>query len=166
MTPEDTAKGFYFSYLLTASDTATTQKYLKLKLDEKTGKIKSVDADRLAQLWQWLYGSQREGATPVIPESRQIGKLSAVLGDEKATSELTRTGDLVKAHALTVPREQYIAEVFGEIRVKLQDLTGIIIAETGDIKTTKVIKEEFETVYAELKKISNLLEQIKKTLKL
>jgi hypothetical protein len=166
LTPEDTAKGFFFSYLLTATDSSATQKYLRLKLDEKKGTVKQVDREHLAQLWQWLYGSQNLGTTPVIPESRYIGRLSAVLGDEKARTELIQTGDLSKAHALTIPREQYIAETLGEIRAKLQDLAGVVIAEAGEIKVTTAIKDEFERACSEVVKVHKLLEQIRKTLKL
>ena len=125
----DAAKSFFFSYLLTATDAPATKKWLDLKLEADKGTVESVNVERLRQLWTWLYGSREKRRGPIIAESRQIHSLNRVLANPAAVKELEASANLERALAYTKSREEYIAEVFADVRSKLQDLLAIVSAE-------------------------------------
>ncbi len=55
--------------------------------------------ERLAELFSWLFGNEREGK--VIAETRELTMLAEVVRDDRARAELQRTRDLYAAYALT-----------------------------------------------------------------
>src|SRR5207248_10459127 len=114
------------------------------------GTVESVNSERLRQLWTWLYGSREKRRGPIIAESRQIHSLNRVLANRAAVNELEASGNLDRALAHTKTREAYIAEVFADVRSKLQDLLAIVAAEgplaetPENRKSVKLAKAEFE----------------------
>jgi len=157
---DDATKKFFFSYLLTATDAPGTQDWLKLKIDPKKGVATSVDDERLRKLWVWLYGSKKNSVSPVIPDSRQIHKLNRVLAVPAATAELEKTGNLSRADAYTKSREEYVAEVLGQIRSDLQDMVGTVLPE-GPLVVTDQSKEHVTSARGELQKLERLLNSVK-----
>ncbi|MCE9611738.1 MAG: hypothetical protein K8R23_16180 [Chthoniobacter sp.] len=127
----DAAKKFYFSYLLTCTDAPATKRWMELKSDDKSGLVKSINAERLEEVWLWLYGSKAREIAPVIPESRQIHKLNRVIASPRAVQELKNTGNLDRALVETKERGEYVVDTLVSIRSLLQDLSGNL---TGDAK--------------------------------
>jgi hypothetical protein len=165
VTQEDAAKGFHFSYLLTATDAPATQKWLKLQQDAEKGFVKEIDEDRLKQLWAWLYGSKQREISPVVPESRQIHKLNRVLAVPAATKELEKTGNLNRAVAYTQSREEYVAQILAEVRSMLQDMHTTVYLD-GPLVDSEASHELVASAKSELKKIAKVLESIQKDLAL
>ena len=165
VTQEDAAKGFHFSYLLTATDAPATQKWLKLHQDPAKSLVKEVNEDRLKQLWAWLYGSKQREVSPVVPESRQIHKLNRVLAVPAATKELEKTGNLDRALAYTLSREEYVASVLAEVRSTLQDMHTTVYLD-GPLVDSKESHELVVSAKAEFQKISKVLDSIQKDLAL
>ncbi|MCX6979167.1 MAG: hypothetical protein NTV08_00155 [Verrucomicrobia bacterium] len=131
LTESDAAKKFYFSYLLTCTDAPATKRWLELITDDKSGLVKSINAERLEEVWLWLYGSKAREIAPVIPESRQIHKLNRVIASPRAVQELKNTGNLDRALVETKERGEYVVDTLVAIRSLLQDLSGNL---TGDEK--------------------------------
>jgi hypothetical protein len=165
ITQEDAAKGFHFSYLLTATDAPATQKWLKLRQDPAKSLLKAVDEHRLRQLWEWLYGSKQREISPVVPESRQIHKLNRVLAVPAATKELEKTGNLERADAYTLSREEYVSNVLAEVRSNLQDMHTTVYLD-GPLVETKETRELVLSARTELQKISKVLQSIRNDLAL
>ncbi len=165
VTQEDAAKGFHFSYLLTATDAPATQKWLKLHQDPTKSLVKKVDEDRLKQLWAWLYGSKQREVSPVVPESRQIHKLNRVLAVPAATKELEKTGNLDRALAYTLSREEYVANVLADVRTMLQDMHTTVYLD-GPLVDSKESHELVISAKQEFQKISKVLDSIQKDLAL
>jgi len=165
ITQEDASKGFHFSYLLTATDAPATQKWLKLHQDPAKSLVKVVDEDRLKQLWTWLYGSKQREVSPVVPESRQIHKLNRVLAVPAATKELEKTGNLERAVAYTLSREEYVANVLAEVRSMLQDMHTTVYLD-GPLVESKETRELVASAKVEFQKISKVLGSIGKDLAL
>jgi len=125
LTESDTAgKTFYFSYLLTSTDAPGTKRWLEMETNEASGLVTGINAERLAQLWHWLYGSKAREIAPVVPESRQIHKLNKVIASPAAVVELQKTGNLERALVETKDRGEYVIETLGSIRSLLQDLAA------------------------------------------
>jgi hypothetical protein len=120
----DAAKSFYFSYLLTSTDSPATKRWLEMASDDNTGLVTRVNSEKLEELWLWLYGSKSEEIAPAIPESRQIHKLNKVIASPRAVKELQRTGNLDRALVETKERGEYVVETLASIRSLLQDLLG------------------------------------------
>jgi hypothetical protein len=165
ITQEDAAKGFHFSYLLTATDAPATQKWLKLHQDTAKSLVKEVDEGRLKQLWDWLYGSKQREVSPVVPESRQIHKLNRVLAVPAATKELEKTGNLERALVYTQSREEYVATVLAEVRSMLQDMHSTVYLD-GPLADTKESHELVVSAKEEFQKINKVLDSIRKDLAL
>jgi hypothetical protein len=163
ITQEDAAKGFHFSYLLTATDAPATQKWLKLRQDPAKSLVKQIDEDRLRQLWDWLYGSKQREVSPVVPESRQIHKLNRVLGVPAAAKELEKTGNLDRAVAYTLSREEYVANVLAEVRSMLQEMHTTVYLD-GPLVDSKERHELVASAKEEFQKISKVLGSIQKDL--
>lgn len=159
-TKDDTTKGFFFSFLLTATDAPGTRNWLKLKIDPKKGVAISVDDERLKKLWTWLYGSKKNSISPVISDSRQIHKLNRVLAVSAATQELEKTGNLNRADAYTMSREQYVSESLAQIRSELQDMVGTVLPE-GPLAQTATNHELVVAAQKECQKIETLLDAVK-----
>lgn len=160
LTPDDAAKKFFFSYLLTATDGTNAQNWLNLKVDDTKGTVSKIDDKNLEKLWSWLYGSKEQQINPVIGESRQISKLTKILSAKEAVKELEKTRNLDRAHALTTSREQYSAEVLSEVRNLLQDLFSTISPD-GPLEGKKELSDYLSTSKNEYKKIENILKGIK-----
>jgi hypothetical protein len=165
VTQEDAAKGFHFSYLLTATDAPATQKWLKLRQDPAKSLVKEVDEEKLKQLWAWLYGSKQREVSPVVPESRQIHKLNRVLAVPAATKELEKTGNLDRALAYTLSREEYVANVLADVRTMLQDMHTTVYLD-GPLVDSKESHELVLSAKQEFHKISKVLDSIQKDLAL
>jgi len=165
ITQEDAAKGFHFSYLLTATDAPATQKWLKLRQDSAKSLVKDVDGDKLKQLWDWLFGSKQREVSPVVPESRQIHKLNRILAVPAATKELEKTGNLDRALAYTQSREEYVASVLGEVRSMLQEMYATVYLD-GPLVDSKDTHELVVSAKEEFQKISKALDSIQKGLAL
>jgi hypothetical protein len=161
----DAAKSFYFSYLLTATDAPATKRWLDLKLESHKGTVESVNSERLRQLWTWLYGSREKRHGPIIAESRQIHSLNRVLANPAAVNELEASGNLERALAHTKSREAYIAEVFGDVRSKLQDLLAIVSAE-GPLAETPENRKAVKLAKEEFGKLTNVLGTLQRNLEL
>jgi hypothetical protein len=165
ITQEDAAKGFHFSYLLTATDAPATQKWLKLRQDPAKSLVKEVNDERLKKLWRWLYGSKQGEVSPVVPESRQIHKLNRVLAVPAATKELEKTGNLDRADAYTQAREEYVANVLAEVRTQLQDMHTTVYLD-GPLMDSKESHEFVVSAKEEFQKITKVLDSIQKDLAL
>jgi hypothetical protein len=163
LTSDNTAKGFHFSYLLTASDAPATKKWLKLELDPKRATVKSVDGDRLKQLWTWLYGRSDTDISPAVAESRQIHKLNRILAVTAATRELEKTSNLERAFAYTKTREEYVSESLSRMRSDLQDVLATVSAE-GPLKEDEKNKEYVASARKEFAKIESVLGALKNIL--
>jgi hypothetical protein len=159
----DASNRFYFSYLLTSTDAPGTKRWLELKIDEDTGIVKSVNGQRLEQLWSWLYGSKSKEVSPVVPESRQIHKLNKVIGSPSAVAELIKTGNLDRALVETKERGEYVLETLGSIRSLLQDLTANLAGEKEFSKIAQTPKQLHEAK-TEFARIENALGEVKKKL--
>jgi len=157
---DDTTKGFFFSFLLTATDAPGTRNWLKLKIDPQKGVAVSVDDERLKRLLTWLYGSKKNAIAPVISDSRQIHKLNRVLAVSSATQELEKTGNLNRADAYTISREQYVSESLARVRSELQDMVGTVLPE-GPLSRTHSNKDMVQSAQKEYHKINTLLVSIK-----
>jgi len=160
---EDAMKVFRFSFLLTATDPPASQRWLKLELDPEKGTVRSIDDEKLKQLWTWLYGSKQRDVSPLIPESRQIHKLNRVLAVPDAAKELERTGNLDRSLVCTQPREEYVAAVLGEVRTMLQDMHAAVYLD-GPLVGTKDTREHVISAKEEFRRISKALESIQKDL--
>jgi hypothetical protein len=165
ITQEDAAKVFHFSYLLTATDSPATQKWLKLRQDPKKGLVKQVSDEKLRKLWNWLYGSKQQELSPVVPESRQIHKLNRVLAVPEAVKELEKTGNLDRALAYTQSREEYVASILAEARTMLQDMHTTVYLD-GPLVDSRKSHEFVASAKAELQKIKKVLDSIQKDLNL
>jgi len=157
---DDATKKFFFSYLLTATDAPGTQNWLKLKIDPKKGVVTAVDDEKLKKLWIWLYGSKKNAISPVIPDSRQIHKLNRVLAVPAATEELEKTGNLSRADAYTKSREEYVAEVLGQVRSELQDMVGTVLPD-GPLTVTAKNAEHITSSKKEFQKIETLFASLR-----
>jgi len=164
ITQEDAAKGFHFSYLLTATDAPATQKWLNLQQDPEKSLVKAVDDDRLKQLWSWLYGSKQREISPVVPESRQIHKLNRILAVPAATKELEKTSNLDRALAYTQSREEYVADVLAEVRSKLQEMHTTVYLDGPLVDKSEKTHELVTSAKQELQKIKKALDSIQKDL--
>jgi len=156
----DAAKNFYFSYLLTSTDAPATKKWLQIVCDDETGLVQKVNADRLEELWLWLYGSKSRELAPVIPESRQIHKLNKVIGSPRAVQELQKTGNLDRAVIETKERGEYVIETLGAIRSLLQDLSGNLVGQeifAQSLRNSTKVREAHE----EFGRVEKALAQVK-----
>ena len=165
ITQEDAAKVFHFSYLLTATDAPATQKWLKLHQDPAKSLVKRVDDDKLKKLWAWLYGSKQHEISPVVPESRQIHKLNRVLAVPAAIKELEKTGNLDRALVYTQSREEYVANILGQVRSMLQDMHTTVYLD-GPLVDSKENHELVVSAKEEFQKINKVLDSIRKDLTL
>lgn len=156
----DAARSFFFSYLLTATDAPATKKWLGLELDPNRGTVQSVNAERLRELWTWLYGSKEKRQVSVLSESRQIHSLNRILANPSAVKELQASGNLERAFAYTKSREAYVAEVFGSVRSKLQDLLAIVAAG-GVLEATAANRSAVRLAKEEFEKLSNVLKTLR-----
>lgn len=164
LTQEDAAKRFFFSYLLTATDSATTKDWLGLKTDEKTGVVKAVNQKNLSNLWSWLYGSKENEVAPAISESRQISKLTKIIANKEAVKELEKTRNIERSFSYTKLREEYAAEVLSDVRSQLQELYSAIYQE-GKLLGKGEMAEYLETSRDELKKTKTNLDLIETLIK-
>lgn len=159
----DASKAFYFSYLLTSTDAPGTKRWLEMKVDDRTGLVKSVNAEHLESLWFWLYGSKSQQRPPVIPESRQIHKLNKVIASPVAVKELLKTGNLERALVETKDRGEYVVETLGSIRSLFQDLAANLAGEENfensvtDAQRVRDAKSEFNRVEKALKEVKSKL---------
>jgi hypothetical protein len=156
----DASKSFYFSYLLTATDAPATKKWLEVDLDAESGLVRSINAQRLEELWLWLYGSKSREVAPVIPESRQIHRLNKVIGSPRAVQELRKTGNLDRALIETKERGDYVIETLGSIRSLLQDLAANL---TGEEKFAETLTNSPKVRQAkvEFQRVENALTAVK-----
>jgi hypothetical protein len=156
----DATKTFFFSYLLTATDAPATKKWLGLELEKGKGTVQAVNGERLRELWTWLYGSKERRTGSVVSDSRQIHTLNRILANSSAVKELQTSGNLERAFAYTKSREAYIAEVFGDVRSRLQDLLAIVAAG-GELAETLENREEVKVVREEFEKLKNVFETLR-----
>jgi hypothetical protein len=160
LTEGDAAKNFYFSYLLTSTDAPGTKRWLQIDSDEETGLVTKVNAERLEELWFWLYGSKSREVAPVVPESRQIHKLNKVIASSRAVQELQKTGNLDRAVVETKERGEYVIETLGSIRSLLQDLSGNLVGQetfAESLRNSSKIREARE----EFGRVEKALAQVK-----
>jgi hypothetical protein len=160
---DDASRGFYFSYLLTSTDAPATKKWLKLKADVDKATVRRIDGDRLKRLWMWLYGSKEADASPVITESRQIHRLNRVLAAPAATRELEKTGNLDRAYAYTISREEYVAEALGKVRSDLQDILATVSGE-GPLVENQKNREHVLSAKKEFQQVETVLSTLKQAL--
>jgi hypothetical protein len=164
-TTDVTSKSFFFSYLLTATDSTATKKWLELTLDQSRGTVTKINEERLKELWIWLYGSKSLNASPVVSESRQIHSLNRVLAVPEAVQELKASGNLDRAESYTKSRESYIAEVLAAVRSKLQDLLAVVAPE-GELLENLSNRKEVRLAREEYQKLERVLSSLKESLKL
>jgi hypothetical protein len=161
LTESDTAgKNFYFSYLLTSTDAPGTKRWLEMQTNDESGLVTSVNSEKLAQLWYWLYGSKAREIAPVVPESRQIHKLNKVIASPAAVLELQKTGNLERALVETKNRGEYVIETLGSIRSLLQDLAANL---AGVEKFSKIAANtrQLNDAEAEFTRVEKALVEVK-----
>jgi hypothetical protein len=156
----DAAKKFYFSYLLTSTDAPATKRWLEMETNEESGLVTSINAERLEELWFWLYGSKAREISPVVPESRQIHKLNQVIASPTAIQELQKTGNLERALIEAKDRGDYIVETLGSIRSLLQDLTANLAGEEK-FATSGANSRQLREAQAEFSRVEKALSEVK-----
>ncbi len=128
---ENLPKGEDFWVLGEALQRAGVKKYLQLEVDPKTLAIQGYDKKNLSLLLSDLYGPKQKGgggritAAKVVNDTRDLSRLSKVLGSEKATSALRAGWPLDEAEIYVDTREQSIArlsKVTKELGVLLKKL--------------------------------------------
>jgi len=134
--------------------------YLQLEVDPKTLKVTAFDKKNFNFLLNDLYGQKRTGtsvrdaATRVVSDTRDLSRLSRVLGSQKAAVELRKGKTLDEAEIFVDSKEESIAR----LKSASKELTVIIKkilkgARDGESAALLKASKEFDTaVRAYLKK--------------
>lgn len=89
-----------FSYLTVALNNSPIPDWLGIESSQNF-ELVGLKEETLARLGQWLFVPQDETGRTILGESRNIGKLAAVVENPDAVAELIRTGDLDHAAEVT-----------------------------------------------------------------
>lgn len=115
-----------FSLLSTALSYTNILNYLKLPSREVVD-VSSVDDAHAKELFSWMFAQDQSGET-VLGESRRLKTLAAVLGSDRATSELQDKSNLEQAYLFSDgPNEAFnttLATADGTIANCLRMLSG------------------------------------------
>jgi len=107
--------------------------------------------DQLATLIGWLFGSNE--SDPVIEESRDLGRLAAVLAEDDGQEELERTGSLDLAEAAIGLQTARIAEKLERARLALESA----LSEAKGAKDPEEVLDLVEQCSALLTKLRRAL---------
>jgi hypothetical protein len=127
------------------------KKYLQLQVDPKTLEIKSYDKRHLGLLLDDLYGrkktgAERDPATRLVSDTRDLSRLAKVLSADKAALALRGGKALEEAEILVDSREESIArlsKVTKQLGVLLKKLcTG---SKVPDASRLAQAYKEFDT---------------------
>lgn len=120
-------QGEDFWVLGEALQRAGIKKYIQLDVDPKTLRIQDYDKKNLTLLLADLYGpksgNERDTAAKVVYDTRDLSRLSKVLGSEKASSALRAGRGLEEAEIYVDTREESLtrlAKVMKELEVLLK----------------------------------------------
>ncbi len=105
------------------------KKFLQLEIDSKTLEILNCDKKSINLLLDYLYGTTHKGGSRdisgrVVEDTRDLSRLSNVLGSEKAIAALRKGRPLEEAEILVDTREESIKRL-----VKVTKELGLLIVK-------------------------------------
>lgn len=124
-----TNKAFYFSHLYTALSTPNVRSFLGLPENDNTvlptNPVPQESRANLRDLLSWLYG-QGDDPSVIRSQNPDLRRLVSVLGNQRATSVLSRTRDLNTAFDLVEDRARAFEKSFYELLAASEEVSGMI----------------------------------------
>ncbi|NUM73595.1 ParB N-terminal domain-containing protein [candidate division KSB1 bacterium] len=127
------------------------KKFLQLEIDSKTLEILNCDKKSVNLLLDYLYGpiqkdGRRDVSRRVVEDTRDLSRLSKVLGSEKAIAALRKGSPLEEAEILVDTREESIKRL-AKVTKELGVLIGKLVSRSRDEDSTHLRRtyEEFKT---------------------
>ena len=112
---------------------------------------------RLSEVLRWIYGSQEDGAAPVVQsQNPDIKRLGEVLASAEGLAVLRTTGSLSDAHAGIQPADRKFSESLlrarQEIREASNSLRGFDGRDESLVGIAEDVSETAQAVHARMKK--------------
>lgn len=118
-----------------------TRDYIGVEYDDESALAEPVPDDRreeLAELLSWIFGD--DGRPPALKESRDLGKLNAVLQDEDATAELRANRDLEYAFLMAGGELDDLIQTLRRARHNLDESLRSVHRHRDDEKVQGLVK--------------------------
>lgn len=110
-------KNIEFTLLTTAISYKNISDYLGLE-SKSDVECANLDYKKLKDIFSWIYSQDQQGNT-IVPDSRQLKNLSAVVSNEKAVKSLKDKGDLNSAFLMTEGPQIAFSKMLDEASKKL-----------------------------------------------
>ena len=153
---------FNFSHLYTALSRAPYMTFLGLesawsRYDPNPDPVPDSRVNNLSEVLMWIYGSKKEGISPVIQsQNPDIKHLGEVLVSHAALIVLRGTGSLDDAHASTQPADwkfsQALLRTRREIREASNSLRGFDGRDSSLADIAEDISETAQAIYSRMMK--------------
>jgi hypothetical protein len=86
----------------------------------------NLDSDKAKQLFSWMFAQDTQGYT-ILGESRNIGKLAAVMANKSAVDTLVKTGNLDTAYLFSDGQVAAFAKVLNIANKKLREVSELTL---------------------------------------
>ena len=153
---------FNFSHLYTALSRAPYMRFLGLDTawahyDPSPDPVPDDGVSRLSEVLKWIYGSQEDGADPVVQsQNPDIKHLGEVLASAEGLAVLRTTGSLSDAHASIRPADRRFSESLlrarQEIREASNSLRGFDGRDESMVGIAEDVSETAQTILDRMKK--------------
>ena len=142
-------RNLYFSHLYTALPSPSVRRYLGIEAPvSQILTAESVPEDRAPELNQfmtWLYGQGSKPAA-VRTQNPDLGKLVAVLGNQRALDVLVDDGELRVAYEMVEDKADVFAKAVRRLRSASLDAMKILSSYEGDPDVRQNVQDVFENV--------------------
>lgn len=122
--------------------------------------IPEEKTENLRELLSWLYGDEENGLEPVVPESRQISKLGAIVQNPAGLDCLRKTWNIDEAEAIIKDTKvnplQRLKMKLTTAKKSAQSAIEDIDAFSGDNEVLTLI-DDIEAIVSELREITDAI---------
>lgn len=153
------ANRFHFSHLYTAADQKEFQTYLGIDPERslKESPVSRANLPKLGELMVWLFGSKRDGKSPVVEKQNpHLKYLRTVLGSRQALYALRSGINLQRAYEISLGDDRRFEEALVRAKDAMQEAKATV---TTGYKGEKDMLKVMDGILDLAKSISNEMHQ-------